>query len=263
MPMLICSNCGASFDAKEPKCPFCGAISYPGAEEKYMRDLHNIRDNLESVSEIPPENFEKEVSKQSKFLLKTFIIIGVIFLIVFLVILGLAKLQKRFTTSTYSVKDEMHWLNENVSKLDEMYANKEYDKILAFQMESEEEKMSYFGAWEHANFMNAYSINKQIVEISNKINNKEELTKYEREDIVYYALWYHFDQYDTGYETYTDEEKELIQSYKSYSEEVFYGTLKFTDEEADKVHEKCMKNGYFSAKYCYQYADRIYTRFVP
>ena len=71
MPMLICSNCGASFDAKEPKCPFCGAISYPGAEEKYMRDLHNIRDNLESVSEIPPENFEKEVSKQSKFLLKT------------------------------------------------------------------------------------------------------------------------------------------------------------------------------------------------
>ena len=39
MDKLICPNCGAEIEAKEPKCPFCGYINIPGAEEKFMREL--------------------------------------------------------------------------------------------------------------------------------------------------------------------------------------------------------------------------------
>ena len=66
MSEVVCSNCGATFDKKEAKCPFCGYISYPGAEEKFMKDLEGIKDNLSDLSSIPNQEYKKEMSKQKK-----------------------------------------------------------------------------------------------------------------------------------------------------------------------------------------------------
>ena len=39
MKEIECPNCGAVFEAKEPKCPYCGHINPMGAEAKFLRDL--------------------------------------------------------------------------------------------------------------------------------------------------------------------------------------------------------------------------------
>ena len=47
--MKICSNCGGSYDEKEPKCPYCGMINEVGAEKEYNDKLNKIRKDLDNV----------------------------------------------------------------------------------------------------------------------------------------------------------------------------------------------------------------------
>ncbi len=61
MSEIVCSNCGANFDEKEAKCPFCGYISYPGAEDKFMKDMEEIRDNLSDLASVPKQEYKKEM----------------------------------------------------------------------------------------------------------------------------------------------------------------------------------------------------------
>ena len=49
MREIECTNCGAVFDAGEPKCPYCGHINPMGAEAKFLRDLEKTRKELNQI----------------------------------------------------------------------------------------------------------------------------------------------------------------------------------------------------------------------
>ena len=49
--MIKCSNCGADFEPKGDRCPYCGYIYEIGAQQKYMSDLIDIREALDVVDE--------------------------------------------------------------------------------------------------------------------------------------------------------------------------------------------------------------------
>ena len=49
MKEIECPNCGAVFEAKEPKCPYCGHINPMGAEAKFLRDLEKTRKDMDQV----------------------------------------------------------------------------------------------------------------------------------------------------------------------------------------------------------------------
>lgn len=46
--MVNCSSCGAEFEARLVRCPFCGTHYEPAAEEEYMGKLEGVREELES-----------------------------------------------------------------------------------------------------------------------------------------------------------------------------------------------------------------------
>ena len=54
--MKYCSNCGAPINIHTDKCPHCGYTNIEGAEEKYLNELEEIKDNLaqlRGVSDLP------------------------------------------------------------------------------------------------------------------------------------------------------------------------------------------------------------------
>ena len=46
---MICSNCGADIGDNETACPYCGAMQYENSEQKYMKDLYNLNEGMESL----------------------------------------------------------------------------------------------------------------------------------------------------------------------------------------------------------------------
>ena len=73
--MVRCVSCGAEFDAHEPKCPYCGTMYEPGAEEHYMNRLSDIREDMEDLSSLALSETGSELKQAAKKTLKTLIII--------------------------------------------------------------------------------------------------------------------------------------------------------------------------------------------
>ena len=73
--MVRCTSCGGEFDAHEPKCPYCGTMYEPGAEEHYMNRLGDIREDMEDLSSLALPETGSELKQAAKKTLKTLIII--------------------------------------------------------------------------------------------------------------------------------------------------------------------------------------------
>ena len=44
--IVNCGTCGGEFDASLVRCPFCGTAYKPAAEEEYMDQLEDVREDL-------------------------------------------------------------------------------------------------------------------------------------------------------------------------------------------------------------------------
>ena len=66
MDKIICPNCGAAIEVHEPKCPFCGYINIPGAEEKFMQDLEQTEEQLSQIPEQQKEQIKNPSLKAVK-----------------------------------------------------------------------------------------------------------------------------------------------------------------------------------------------------
>ena len=61
---------------------------------------------------------------------------------------------------------------------------------------------------------------------------------------------------------YSDEDWEIIQSWRPELEEILYGDLKFTEEEAQELYEKIYDDGIMDYKECDKYAKKIWKRCI-
>ena len=48
--IIRCRSCGAEYDGRETKCPWCGTRTDAGAEREYMDKLSDVKEDLESLS---------------------------------------------------------------------------------------------------------------------------------------------------------------------------------------------------------------------
>ncbi len=135
---IICPNCGAAFDPREPKCPFCGYIYAQGAERKFMRDLEATRQELDHVDDEARENYKAEWKKSGLSVTKK----------VLIVLLAVGILAGAFALAEYrSYQDkrdyakEMVWQHEHFPELDELYEAGKTDELI--------EKIYEYGAEDH------------------------------------------------------------------------------------------------------------------
>lgn len=264
MDKVICPNCGAAIYENEPKCPFCGYINITGAEEKFMRDVQKTEADLSQIPEMQKKQLKKSLSKNSKIVILTISIVALIALVVF----GFHMLMEYvyYGRNEYDPKAEMLWERENYPMLDEMLAEGKYEEIIEFEYdlykENSENKTNHsLMNWEHFHFISAYG----NYDIFNKalavMDNGEELSEYNAENLVYYGLWFYCRMYDNPYYTYTEEEFEKIEEYRELVMSDLFGRLKFTEEELLSIEDDIMENGYLELKQCWKYAKKIMERF--
>ncbi|MBQ9991119.1 MAG: hypothetical protein IJP31_09310 [Lachnospiraceae bacterium] len=90
--MVICPNCGGSFEEEHSSCPYCGYIYEPGAYRKYMENLHDIREDLEELGEETGDIYKKEAGKTVKKTAVIFLILLFLLLFAGLSLFGLHRL---------------------------------------------------------------------------------------------------------------------------------------------------------------------------
>ena len=264
MDKLICPNCGAAIEAKEPKCPFCGYINIPGAEEKFMRDLEQTEEALNQIPKEQEKNYKKSMKKSTKVIFVTILIAGIIAT----VLVGLYFLLDHIFTSmdNYDPKVEMAWERENYPILDELYEAGDYDEILAFEenmyRQNEEEGTNHsIYNWEHSDFIDAHRRFLELQDYEEILTKEGELSKYQAELAVYYSIWFHYRNYKNELGTYTEEELEILEAYSTYADWILYERLLFTDEEADALYKEAVEYDYIRIRVCSDYAREIRKRF--
>ena len=129
MREIECPNCGAVFDAGEPKCPYCGHINPMGAEAKFLRDLEKTRKELDNVDDEAKAAYSGEIKKSAKSTLKTVMIVAVIIAIL---VGGFFILEK--TVFNYGFKgnyaDELAWEHEAFAEYDELFEAEKYEDLM-------------------------------------------------------------------------------------------------------------------------------------
>lgn len=263
MDKIICPNCGAAIEVMEPKCPFCGYINIPGAEEKFMQDLGQTEEQLSKIPQMQKEQIKRSIFKSSRVIWITILI--VILIAVIIVGAHLAIESVVYDDSEYDAKAEMIWERENYPLLDEMYAAGDYDGIVEFESdlyeinEKENTNHSIYN-WEHADFISIYVRIEEMKDYVELLDAGEELSKYQAHGIVYDCMWFHYRMYQDTYMRLSEKELKIVEEYREYSEEIFYNRLKFTDEEADRLYEESSDYGVLSARACFDYAEQIQDR---
>ena len=61
-----CAQCGAIIPPGEAKCPYCGSYYEPEAEREYMRNLDQMRSDLDKVGNIGEETSRTEARRIRK-----------------------------------------------------------------------------------------------------------------------------------------------------------------------------------------------------
>lgn len=132
MKEIVCPNCGATFDAREPKCPYCEYINPLGAEAKYLRDLEDTRLNLDNVDEEAEDAYIKDIKSGAKFALKRII---VIVLLIAIFVGGGFVIHKIKEGKKGNFSDELLWEQENFPIFDEMLDEGKYEELMELFLE--------------------------------------------------------------------------------------------------------------------------------
>lgn len=178
---IICRFCAAEFDELQPECPYCGSANYKGAEAEYFDKLEEVRSDMEELKEIPQEETERVFRKQGRFLVRTFLIIGGIFLL-----LTLAAL---WTDSSYTgdARADYLWKEKNFAYMNELYEQGRYEELIAFYFDDSNADAPVW-EWEHSTFCETYDELEWLNWYLGREQEGEKLTKNDYISILYYEL---------------------------------------------------------------------------
>ncbi len=126
MRTVKCKNCGANFDSKLSRCPYCGTMNKRGAYAEFRRKISSVIDAMLGLK----ENVQQSVSRM---ILSSFLR-ALIFIVV---IIGLAFAFSRTAQVNYyndpeydqKAYEEIVWMDENLDKLNEAYEKGDYKTI--------------------------------------------------------------------------------------------------------------------------------------
>lgn len=258
--MVTCTNCGGEFEEALAKCPYCGQIYEPGAEQEYLKEIRQIQEDLSDLPEESEEIYQREVKNFTKKIGITLgILAAVIAVIVVLPLTFFRALDWMSARYGMDQKEALLWGNENFPQLDIWYEEGNYDAILEFRnkLYDSNEPNAYY-QWKHSSFINEYEQYQEAMKTRKKIQAGEELSDYEAENVVAYSMKLLF---FTEKFLYTEDDWQQVLLWQEEVGDFFYGELKFTPEEAEELRKAAGDDGYMDYKVCYAYGKKIKERF--
>lgn len=255
--MTVCTNCGASFDAALPECPYCNAIYEPAAEKQYMENLEDIKDDLEDLTGVSEDVYKKEIRRN----VVRICIFAVAAAVIILAFLGVRYWYYNLYDGGLEmadVKEQILWEQEAFPKLDVWYEEGKYKEIYDYLEEAFNE--GYGGSnWEHYYFIQSY------IGYEMCMDDRDELTDPDKANVnttqfVLGQLLYFLYRDDGG--LYTEEDWQKLQALRPNLEDILYQDMKFTKEEAEALYEDAMKNGILDYDVIDKYAKKMWKRCI-
>lgn len=154
---VVCENCGAEIDAHEAKCPFCGYINQAGAEEKYMQDMQEIKENLAQVDEEIKDIVKKETKKVGLIVLVTVLAIAVLLVIVLVIaVVSVRTIRRDMGYSNLAIYEEeplaaAKWNDEHLADMNAMYDAGDIEGLVEYYGKLEADgNIGAFNSWSHS-----------------------------------------------------------------------------------------------------------------
>ncbi len=251
---MICKNCGADFDDNLPKCPYCGAFSYAGAEKEYMERLDDLKEDLEELQETVPELYTEELKKQAQHVKRTLLIVCAVVAVLALGIFGLTRLSDSFYE--YDSKAALLFAKEAYPVADEYYAAGDYEGLLEFYQTSiEENENADFYNWEHYPFLMCYENYTFFMEAASLIDTKD-FSEFNMTELFF--CYVSNRDYLKGYPM-DEADQQLVSSYEDEMEAVI-DSIGLNEKEKKELNDLFNSSDYVSWDEIENFSKKIYQR---
>lgn len=199
--MIVCPNCGANINEDVTKCPYCGYINIEGAEQKYMDNLGEIRENLAQVEKESAKALKKGLSKATKVIIATVAVL--LALVAIYAVILIVELQNHPKELFLSAEEKAFASAYKVvagEELDEAYDNKDIALMAEiFDRAYSEDRVSLWGV-NHYEAGYAASCYMKLEQALPKLEGGK-LKKRDAEAITYYCFYFYYRGYgDDGEE---------------------------------------------------------------
>ncbi len=152
--MIKCKECGAEFDESLPKCPYCLALNYSGANKEYMDKLSHMNATMNEMYDDVKETYIDEMKHGNKFILK----VSIIAIVFIALIVSIVVIQKNYNEkkNLETAKAQYEWNLQYIPQLDSLYEAGKYDEIATFFEEHYEDPGYNPYNWQPYTFIDNY-----------------------------------------------------------------------------------------------------------
>ncbi len=267
---MICPNCGGDFADWAPKCPYCGAMNYQGAERQYMEQLEDIREDMEEL----PEESESHYRRHVQVALKKLLVLAAAVLAAGLAAAGLYLIWQHQEDKAYEARvlRRTEWEAEEFPQLDQWYEAGEYDRILerSYELLDENHEFNIY-SWSHYQFVADYYqsyldcllLSQTLEEGGTPTADMAVLALRGSIFLLYDATDEKLNQQTEEWEKWgyglTAEEVRLIQEdYRKQARQTLYEDLGLTEAQAEELYARCQTDdGYMDYAPFYDYGEQL------
>lgn len=250
MASKICDFCAVKYDSKLAQCPYCGSTDYKAAEEEYLNQLEDIREDMERLESVPEQETKKAFRIQMRFVMR----VVAVFIVVGLLFFGLTFWLQR--QEEKELKAELLWTHEHFPQMDELYEAGEYDRLMELYEEYLMEEAPIW-QWEHFVFCDIYS----------KIQDMEELWEKEAQGYVledWECAGLLFDQWQIigiPLSHLDEQEMEVLSAYIEPVRKDFESRWNMSEEDYNAFYTQLEENrGWVTYDSCKEYIEEWYKK---
>lgn len=254
---LYCENCHAPISETLEKCPYCGAFNASGGEKRYMEQLYDLKDDVEELCAVPSREYRKEMGKIAR-LIRTALLIFAAAAAVMGIFFFCTRIPGDSEPSGEEIKARMLWERENFPVLDAMYEAGDYDGILEFEYESQEDGYHPLSNWKHYDFLNGYRWYLSCKEGAAKAASGV----YDQEDVFWCLIDAMFLLQDQSWAAYTEAEKALIAGYREEVRELLDTQFGMGREAVDALYAECCITDAYGTWFDYDQAKKAVKKYV-
>lgn len=255
--MLYCENCHAPIPEDRAKCPYCGAFHASGGEKKYMERLYELKEDVEELSALPAAEYRSEMGKAVR-LVRVMLLLFATAAAIAGILFYCSRKLGGFGPSEEARKAQMLWEQENFPRLDAMYDAGDYDAILEFEYETNQDEYHSLSNWKHYDFLNAYrwylSCKEEAAKAAAGVSSEE--------DVFWCLIDAMFLLQEQPWVIYTEAEKELIAGYRGEVRELLGTQFGMQAAAVDALYEKCCVTDEYGTWFDYDTAKKVIKKYV-
>lgn len=245
--MIICPNCGGKFQEQSAKCPYCGTMYYPGAENEYLKNLEHVRTDLEDLGAVPEQETVKAIKRRAGRVIK----LAVAAVMVILLCIGILAWKNR--EEPYDAREQYLWRQENYPKMDELFEKEQYAELYDFIEQGTADGI-YLSDWEHWPFMMDWGVCDQVEQYLKQEAEGEILKEYQETALLndYWILK------GISYSVlFSKEDRERLEPFRAQALADLEGRWDFSQEDLKRFEEEVKDNyGYPEYETCEAYIKK-------